>query len=97
MLCAPAIFLLRCSQIISQARPSYEEGFQIISAQLPSIDEILTPVSLVRIGNNEAVYKASRNDDGIPMSFEVRFAMDVDGFWRVSVILVCVFGEERHG
>jgi hypothetical protein len=72
------------SQIISQARPSYEEGFQIISGQLPGIDEILTPVSLVRIGNNEAVYKASRNDDGIPMSFEVRFAMDVDGFWRVA-------------
>ena len=72
------------SQIISQARPSYEEGFQIISAQLPSIDEILTSVSLVRIGNNEAVYKASRTDEGIPMSFEVRFAMDVDGFWRVA-------------
>ena len=72
------------SQIISQARPIYEEGFQIISAQLPSIDEILTSVSLVRIGNNEAVYKASRTDDGIPMSFEVRFAMDVDGFWRVA-------------
>jgi hypothetical protein len=72
------------SQIISQARPSYEEGFQIISAQLPSIDEILTSVSLVRIGNNEAVYKALRTDEGIPMSFEVRFAMDVDGFWRVA-------------
>lgn len=72
------------SQIVARARPSYEEGFQIISAQLPSIDEILTSVSLVRIGNNEAVYKASRNDDGIPMSFEVRFAMDVDGFWRVA-------------
>ena len=72
------------SQIVARARPVYEEGFQIISAQLPIIDEILTPVSLVRIGNNEAVYKASRNDDGIPMSFEVRFAMDVDGFWRVA-------------
>jgi hypothetical protein len=72
------------SQIISQARPSYEEGFQIISAQLPNINEILTSVSLVRIGNNEAVYKASRTDEGIPMSFEVRFAMDVDGFWRVA-------------
>jgi hypothetical protein len=71
-------------QIITRARPVYEEGFQIISAQLPIIDEILTPVSLVRIGNNEAVYKASRTDDGIPMSFEVRFAMDVDGFWRVG-------------
>jgi hypothetical protein len=71
-------------QIITRARRVYEEGFQIISAQLPIIDEILTPVSLVRIGNNEAVYKASRTDDGIPMSFEVRFAMDVDGFWRVG-------------
>ena len=72
------------SEIISQARPSYEEGFQIISALLPTIDEILTAVSLVRIGNNEAVYKASRTDDGITMSFEVRFAMDVDGLWRVA-------------
>jgi hypothetical protein len=72
------------SQIITRARPIYEEGFQIISAQLPIIDEILTPVSLVRVGNNEAVYKALRTDDGIPMSFEVRFAMDVDGFWRVG-------------
>lgn len=72
------------SQIISRVRPIYEEGFQIISTQLLSIDEILTSVSLVRIGNNEAVYKASRNDDGIPMSFEVRFALDVDGFWRVA-------------
>jgi hypothetical protein len=71
-------------QIITRARPIYEEGFQIISAQLSIIDEILTPVSLVRVGNNEAVYKASRTDDGIPMSFEVRFAMDVDGFWRVG-------------
>ena len=72
------------SQIVARARPIYEEGFQIISAQLPLIDEILTSVSLVRIGNNEAVYKASRTDDGLPMSFEVRFAMDVDGFWRVG-------------
>ena len=72
------------SQIVARARPIYEEGFQIISAQLPIIDEILTPVSLVRIGNNEAVYKASRTDDGIPMSFEVRFSMDIDGFWRVG-------------
>jgi hypothetical protein len=71
-------------QIITRARPVYEEGFQIISAQLPIIDEILTPVSLVRIGNNEAVYKALRIDDGVMMSFEVRFAMDVDGFWRVG-------------
>ncbi len=72
------------SQIVARARPIYEEGFQIISAQLPLIDEILTSVSLVRIGDNEAVYEAARTDDGIVMSFEVRFAMDVDGFWRVA-------------
>ena len=72
------------SHIVSRARSRYEEGFQIISAQLSSIDQILTPVSLVRIGNNEAIYKSSRTDDGIPMSFEVRFAMDVDGLWRLA-------------
>ena len=72
------------SHIISWSRPRYEEGFQIIAPLLSNIDDILTSVSLVRIGNNEAVYKALRMDDSVRMAFEVRFALDGDGLWRVA-------------
>lgn len=76
--------LTALSHIISWARPRYEEGFQTIAPLLQNIDDILTSVSVVRIGNNEAVYKALRMDDSVRMAFEVRFALDGDGLWRVA-------------
>jgi hypothetical protein len=39
--------------------------FQIIAAQPPNIDQILTT-------------------DGLETSFEVRFALDGDGIWRLE-------------
>ena len=71
------------NQIAQRARSRYEEGFQILSAQLPSIDQILTNISLVELRENEAIYDASRVDDGLPMAFEIRFVIDGDGVWRV--------------
>lgn len=72
------------SQIVSSSRPRYEEAFQIIASQLINIDEILTTVSLVRVDNYAAIYEATRIDGGLEMSFEVRFAVDGDGIWRVE-------------
>ena len=72
------------SQIVSSSRPRYEEVFQIIASQLINIDEILTTASLVRVENYAAIYEATRIDDGLEMSFEVRFAVDGDGIWRVE-------------
>lgn len=72
------------SQIASSSQTRYDEAFQILASQLPNIDEILTNISLVRIGNYSAIYEATRVDDGLEMSFEVRFALDGDGIWRVE-------------
>jgi hypothetical protein len=71
------------TQIAQRARSRYHEGFQIISARLPNIDQILTDISLVEFRENEAIYDATRIDDGLPMAFEVRFVIDGDGVWRV--------------
>jgi hypothetical protein len=71
------------SQIAQRARSRYEEGFQIIFAQLPNIDQILTNISLIEFRENEAIYDATRIDEGLPMAFEVRFVIDGDGVWRV--------------
>jgi hypothetical protein len=75
---------LALNEIVARSRSRYEEAFQIIATQLPNIDQILPNISLVRIGNLSAVYEAIRMDDGLGMSFEVRFAIDGDGIWRME-------------
>ncbi len=75
---------LALNEIVARSRSRYEEAFQIIATQLPNIDQILPNISLVRIGNLSAVYEAIRIDDGLGMSFEVRFAIDGDGIWRME-------------
>jgi hypothetical protein len=75
---------LALNEIVARSRSRYEEAFQIIATQLPNIDQILPNISLVRIGNLSAVYEAIRMDDGWGMSFEVRFAIDGDGIWRME-------------
>ncbi len=72
------------NDIASRSRDRYDEAFQIIAAQLPNIDQILTNIPLVRIGSFSAVYEGVRIDDGLEMSFEVRFALDGDGIWRLE-------------
>jgi hypothetical protein len=75
---------LALNEIVTRSRSRYKEGFQIIGAQLPNIDQILTNITLVRVGNLSAVYEAVRVDNGLEMSFEVRFAIDGDGIWRIE-------------
>jgi hypothetical protein len=75
---------LALNEIVTRSRSRYEEAFHIVATQLPNIDQILPNISLVRIGNLSAVYEAIRIDDGLGMSFEVRFAIDGDGIWRME-------------
>jgi hypothetical protein len=72
------------NEIATRSRARYEEAFQIIASQLPNIDQILTDSMLVRVGNLSAVYEAIRLDDGLEMSFELRFTVDGDGVWRIQ-------------
>jgi sugar lactone lactonase YvrE len=66
------------------SRDEYQAAFQIIAARLPAIDTILTDLTLVRIGDGSARYRALRTDARLPRSFEVRFAVDEDGVWRLE-------------
>ena len=71
------------NQVAQRARSRYQEGFIIISNQLGNIDQILTNISLIEFREDEAIYDATRIDDGISMAFEIRFVIDGDGVWRI--------------
>jgi hypothetical protein len=70
-------------EIAQRARSRYQEGFQIITTQLPNIDQILPNIALVEFRENEAIYGTTRMDDGTLIAFEVRFVIDGDGVWRI--------------
>jgi sugar lactone lactonase YvrE len=70
--------------ITSRNRADYGTAFGLISRLLPGIDSILTTVTLVEVRSGSAIYEMLRTDDGILRSFEVRFAVDNDGLWRLD-------------
>jgi hypothetical protein len=70
--------------ITARSRARYDEAFRIIVARLPNIDSILTDVTLVEVRNGSALYQATRTDAGVPKLFDVRFALDEDGIWRIE-------------
>jgi hypothetical protein len=73
------------SQSISEgARSRYVEAFNLIAADLPDIDSILKPVSLIEVRGRTAILEMLRTDaSGVEKSFEVRWALDDDGIWRL--------------
>ena len=72
------------SHIVQRRRADYETAFRLLSASLPAIDSILTDLAPVKVRNASAIYEMRRLDDGILKSFEIRFAIDGDGIWRVE-------------
>jgi hypothetical protein len=72
------------SHIVQRRRADYETAFRLLSASLPAIDSILTDLVPVTVRNASAIYEMRRVDDGILKSFEIRFALDGDGLWRVE-------------
>ena len=71
------------TQVSGRSRSRYQQAFSTLTPDLPAIDSILTGVRLIRVRGPEAIFEMSRVDAGILKSFEVRFHVDVDGFWRV--------------
>ena len=71
------------TQISERSRGRYQQALTALSPDLPTIDNILTDVRFVRTRGLEAVFEMARTDAGILKSFEVRFHVDADGFWRV--------------
>jgi sugar lactone lactonase YvrE len=71
------------TQISERSRNRYQQAFAALAPDLPAVDTILTDVRFVRARGLEAIFEMSRTDAGILKSFEVRFHVDTDGFWRV--------------
>jgi len=71
------------TQISERSRSRYQQAFTALIPDLPAVDAILTDVRFVRTRGLEAIFEMSRTDAGILKSFEVRFHVDADGFWRV--------------
>lgn len=70
--------------IHSKSRSRYRDGFTALSQDLSqNVDWILTRIRLVEHRGAEAIYEMLRADDGITLSYEVRFRIDEDGVWRL--------------
>ncbi len=48
------------------------------------VDEVLTAIRPVRARSRSAVYEMTRRQDGREQSFDVGFAVDLDGVWRIE-------------
>jgi hypothetical protein len=72
------------SHIVQRRRADYEAAFRLLSASLPAIDSILTDLTPLKVRNASAIYEMRRTDDGLLKSFEIRFAIDGDGIWRLE-------------
>jgi len=72
------------SHIVQRRRADYEAAFRLLSGSLPVIDSILTDLVPLTIRNASAIYEMRRTDDGLLKSFEIRFAIDGDGIWRLE-------------
>ena len=71
------------THVSGRSRSRYQQAFTALIPDLPGIDSILTDVRFVRARGLEAIFEMVRTDAGILKSFEVRFHVDADGFWRV--------------
>jgi hypothetical protein len=69
--------------VSTPARPRYRDAFEAIVSDLPQIDSILLPLTFVRAWGPEVIFTMARTDAGVEKSFEVRFAVDPDGVWRL--------------
>ncbi|MEK6715961.1 MAG: Ig-like domain-containing protein, partial [candidate division NC10 bacterium] len=72
------------THIVADWRAEYEATFRIIAASLPDIDRVLTAPTLVEVRDGSALYHATRDDAGLIKVFDVRFAIDEDGLWRIE-------------
>jgi hypothetical protein len=45
---------------------------------------MLTGIALQGVRNGAAIYEMIRSDNGIRKSFDIRFAIDGDGLWRIE-------------
>ena len=70
--------------VVERRQADYDTALRLLAADLPVIDTILTDISLVEVRPASAIYEMTRADDGLLKSFEIRFAVESDGVWRLE-------------
>jgi hypothetical protein len=70
--------------LTGRSQADYETAFRILAPELSQIDNILTGIALQSVRNGAAIYEMIRSDNGVRKSFDVRFAIDGDGLWRIE-------------
>jgi hypothetical protein len=71
--------------ILSGRRERYEPSLRtLFGAGNTRVDDVLTSIRFVRAAGRIAVYDMVRRRSGGEQSFEVRFAYDLDGVWRIE-------------
>ena len=71
--------------ILSVRRTRYEESLRtLFDTGTTRVEDVLTSIRFVRTSGRVAVYDMIRRQGGIDQSFEVRFAFDLDGVWRIE-------------
>jgi hypothetical protein len=72
--------------IHTRARARYNQVFRAITTMPQKVDEILTMIRFVQHRRGEAEYEMLRADPKRgTLSYAVRFNIDVDGIWRISM------------
>lgn len=66
------------------ARDRYRQSLANLTVPLSQVDLVLTDISLVRVGDNQAEYQMLRVDAGTTLSYFVLFVKDADGVWRLK-------------
>ena len=72
------------AHISSYTRESYEEIFNVLSNQLPSIVSTQTELNLISIKDNIAIYELVTLENGKVYSYEVIFLNDTNGIWKIK-------------
>jgi hypothetical protein len=74
---------LALTHITPGSRQRYRAIFDALALALPGIDSIMTTLRLIDVWGRDAVGTMLRVDGGVPEAFEIRFALDDDGIWRL--------------
>jgi len=71
--------------IVSASRDDYEAVFRrLFATGTTNVDGVLTTIRFVESRRASAIYEMVSRKDGQDFSFEVRFAIDADGVWRID-------------
>jgi hypothetical protein len=69
---------------VKDSREEYQDIFELLGPQLPTLVSAMREINMVEIGGNMAEYYIKRFQRGVDISYFIYFMKDGDGLWRIS-------------